>query len=64
LQVGDEAKDAALEPALCEGCEEALDGVEPRGRCREDGDGRSPARVLRRLTTSDHGEGGAHSHQI
>src|SRR5271170_8269448 len=34
LQVGDGAKDAALEPALCEGREEALDGVEPGSRCR------------------------------
>ena len=30
LQVGDGAKDAALEPALCQGREEALDRVEPR----------------------------------
>jgi hypothetical protein len=31
VQVGDGAKDAALEPSLCEGCEEALDGVELSG---------------------------------
>ena len=36
LQVDDGAKDAALEPALCEGREEALDRVEPgSGRRRE-----------------------------
>ena len=36
LKVGDGSKDAALQSALCEGCEEALDGVEPRGgRWRE-----------------------------
>ena len=29
LKVGDGPKDAALEPPLCEGREEALDGVEP-----------------------------------
>src|ERR1700675_4959751 len=34
LQVGDRPKDAALEPALCEGREEALDRVEPGSRCR------------------------------
>jgi hypothetical protein len=34
LQVGDGPKDAALEPALCEGREEALDGVKPGSRCR------------------------------
>ena len=33
-------------------------GEDGDGSC-EDGDGRSPARVLRRLTTSDHAEGGA-----
>ena len=34
LQVGERPKDAALEPALCEGREEALDCVEPGCRCR------------------------------
>ena len=34
LQVGDGAKDAALQSALCEGSEEALNGVEPGSRCR------------------------------
>jgi hypothetical protein len=35
LQVDDGPKDAALEPALCQGREEALDRVEPgRGRRR------------------------------
>src|SRR5271170_3291854 len=34
LQVGDRSKDAALEPALREGREEALDRVEPGSRCR------------------------------
>ena len=34
LQVGERAKDAALEPALCESGEEALDRVEPGSRCR------------------------------
>src|SRR6202035_2901330 len=29
LQVGDGPKDAALQSPLCQGCEEALDGVEP-----------------------------------
>jgi len=29
LQVGDRPKDAALEPALCEGDEESVDHVEP-----------------------------------
>src|SRR5580698_8302927 len=43
LQVGDGAKDAALEPALCEGCEEALDGVEPGSRCR--GEMERPSRM-------------------
>jgi hypothetical protein len=33
LKVGDGSKDAALQAALCEGCEEVLDGVEPRGGC-------------------------------
>ena len=36
LQVGDRAKDAALEPALCERREEALDRVEPGSRCRRE----------------------------
>src|ERR1700728_3527007 len=36
LQVDDRAKDAALEPALCEGGEEAFDRVEPGGRCRRE----------------------------
>ena len=36
LQVGDGPKDAALERALCEGREEALDGVEPGSRCRRE----------------------------
>ena len=35
LQVGDGAKDA-LEPALREGREEALDGVEPGSGCRRE----------------------------
>jgi hypothetical protein len=43
LQVDDGPKDAALEPALCEGCEEALDRVEPRGRCR--GEMERPSRM-------------------
>jgi hypothetical protein len=34
LQVGDGAKDAPLEPALCKGREEAFDRVERGGRCR------------------------------
>ncbi len=38
LQVGDGAKNAALEPSLCEGSEEALDGVEPGGRLRREGE--------------------------
>src|ERR1700675_340192 len=33
LEVDDGSKDAALEPALGEGREEAFDGVEPGGRC-------------------------------
>ena len=36
LQVGDGPKDAPLEPALCEGREKALDGVEPGSRCRRE----------------------------
>ena len=43
LQVGDGAKEAALEPALCEGREEALDGVEPGSRCR--GEMKRPSRM-------------------
>jgi hypothetical protein len=36
LKIGDGSKDAALQSALCEGCEEALDAVERRGgRWRE-----------------------------
>jgi hypothetical protein len=36
LEAGDGLEDAALEPALCEGCEEALDGVEPGGKIELD----------------------------
>ena len=36
LEVGDGPEDAALEPALGEGCEETLDGIEPGGRRRRE----------------------------
>ena len=36
LQVGDGPKDAALEPPLRKGREEALDRVEPGSRCRRE----------------------------
>ena len=36
LQVGDGAKDAAFEPALCERGEEALDRAEPGSGCRRE----------------------------
>jgi hypothetical protein len=43
LQVGDRPKDAALEPALCGGREEALHRVEPGSRCR--GEMERPSRM-------------------
>src|SRR5208282_2374798 len=45
LKVGDGSEDAAFEAALGEGGEEALDGVEPGGRCRREVEG--PARMAR-----------------
>ena len=43
LQVGDGPEDAALEPALCEGREEALDCIKPGRRCR--GEVECPSRM-------------------
>ena len=45
LKVGDGSEDDALEAALGQDCEEALDGVEPRGRSR--GEVERPARMMR-----------------
>ena len=39
LELDDASKDAALEASLCEGGEEALDGVEPRGAGRGEVEG-------------------------
>ena len=36
LEVGNGSEDAAFEAALCEGGEEALDGIKPGGRCRRE----------------------------
>ena len=43
LKVSDRVKDAAFEPSLSEGCEEAFGSVEPRGRGRREVEG--PARM-------------------
>lgn len=44
LQVGDGLEDAAPDAPTCDDGEEALDGVEPGGRCR--GEVEDPARVI------------------